>query len=350
MNILFLDHFNRHGGAQEYAIDLAKKFNEMGCRCYLPLIENETLNHLALSVPKMNFSLMLKGLLYKKNIFKLLSVIKKNIKEREIDIIHCNSVPSLIVAKMLRLQLPVVYTAHDCNLPKYKRAIIKHCSDHIVSVSNTVKENLLSLGINKPNDVIYNGLFDFEIESRHNDNIVIAVAGRIERTKGIDIFVDAALTLIGDFPSVEFHIIGISEDEVFFNELNAKVAGVDRILFRPFCNSKAELYGSIDVLVNCSRYCEPLGRTLIEAGIVSKPAIGPNRCGPAEIIEHGVSGLLFNSGDSGSLASALESILSDVKYRKKLGVGGRAVYEKKFKIENIAQQLLCLYKNELNEK
>lgn len=347
MNILFLDHFNRHGGAQEYAIDLAKKFNEMGCRCYLPVIENETLNHLALNVPKMQFSLMLKGFLNKKNIFKLLGVIKRNIKEREIDIIHCNSVPSLIVAKLLMLKLPVVYTAHDCNLPKYKRAIIKHCSNHIVSVSNTVKENLLSLGVNNPNDVIYNGLFDFEVATRNNDNIVIAVAGRIERTKGIDIFVDAALALVRDFPTVEFHIIGISEDNVFIKELNAKIAGVDRILFRPFCNSKADLYGSIDVLVNCSRYCEPLGRTLIEAGIVSKPVIGPNRCGPAEIIEHGVSGLLFDSGDSLSLANAFEAVLSDVEYRKKLGSGGRAMYEKRFKIENIAQQLLSLYKNEL---
>lgn len=343
MNILLLDHFNRHGGAQEYGIDLAHKFNEMGHRCYLPTVENETLADLAKGIPKIDCSLFMRGVAGFLPFFKICKKLKKELVSKEIDIIHCNSIPSLPFAKWVSKKMPVVYTAHDCNLVYAKRFLIKHCANFVISVSQTVQDNLKNLGVNLPNRVIYNGLFDFSIDRSCREKTVFGVAGRIEKTKGIDVFVDAATRVVDTFPDSEFHIIGYSEDEEYFNVLQAKSVGIPQIKFRPFCSSKSELYSSIDVLVNCSRYCEPLGRTLIEAGIVSMPAIGPGRCGPAEIIDDGFSGLLFESENSESLAGAFEKFLEDRSLMTTLGEGGRTVYERTFTIDKIATEVLALY-------
>lgn len=347
MNILILDHFDCHGGAQEYAIDLAGQLNTTGHTCYLSKISLPTLLEKAKELPLLRSAVFPNTPL---SFFRDTWSLKKEIADKRIDLLHCNSLPSLIIGKLVRKNQPIVFAAHDSHLSQIKKFLIRTCSDYIISVSKSVKDDCIASKITQPNQVIYNGLFDFKVEKRTQNETIVAVPGRIKRKKGIDIFVDAALKLEKEFPNTQFQIIGNSDEPEYLEELRKQIGKSSQITFRSFCNSKEELYSSVDIIVNSSRYIEPLGRTLIEAGIASLPVLGPNRGGPTEIIEDGVSGFLFESGNSDDLAEKLSKLLSSDSLRSQMGAEGRRIFDEKFRINRITEQIVLLYESALNTR
>jgi len=79
----------------------------------------------------------------------------------------------------------------------------------------------------------------------------------------------------------------------------------DMVSFPGFQQTLEKLYANVDVLVNASIRPEPFGRTLIEAMAFGKVVIAPDTGGPLEIIEDGVTGFHFQSGNAESLAQTI---------------------------------------------
>ena len=73
----------------------------------------------------------------------------------------------------------------------------------------------------------------------------------------------------------------------------------------------ASCYVGADVVVGASREPEPFGYSNIEAMLAGVPVVATGHGGPLEYIEDGVSGLLVPPGDPGSIAEAVETLLSD---------------------------------------
>lgn len=78
----------------------------------------------------------------------------------------------------------------------------------------------------------------------------------------------------------------------------------------------------LDVLVNASDP-EPFGIVLLEAMSRGVAVVAVDAGGPAELIEHGRTGLLARSGDPEALAEALEPLLVSQPRRASLGAAGR---------------------------
>ncbi len=339
MNILIVDHFNRHGGAQEYAVDIAEELNNQGHACYLSRVDHPILSNSSFAIEKIcEVDCSLKSLLLKRG--KILTAIKS----KGIDVIHCNSIPALIFIRLLFSNIPVLFTAHDSYLPKYKEFIVKKIVNSIIAVSQSVMDYYVKSGYGKSIVVIYNGLKDFTVPLNDTSAVSVAVIGRVERTKGVDLFINSANLLKEEYTNVKFLIIGDGEDTEYREELEVIAQGNSNIEFLPFRNSKETLFNGIDVVVNCSTYSEPLGRTLIEAGIVSLPVIGPDQGGPLEIIDDGKSGLIFKSGDYRSLADKLKLLIEDPSLRMKMGKYGRKIFLNKFRIDVITRQIVDLYR------
>lgn len=79
---------------------------------------------------------------------------------------------------------------------------------------------------------------------------------------------------------------------------------------------------ALDVLVNPAQ-AETFGRTVVEAMACAKPVIAANRGGPAEIVLHGQTGLLFPPGDLVELAAAMRRLADDPDLRRSMGQAGR---------------------------
>jgi glycogen(starch) synthase len=80
----------------------------------------------------------------------------------------------------------------------------------------------------------------------------------------------------------------------------------------------ARRYAAADILAVPSRY-EPFGIVILEGMLHGLAIVAANVDGPAEILEHGRTGLLFPPRDIKALSSALQRLLKNPDERNALG-------------------------------
>jgi len=183
----------------------------------------------------------------------------------------------------------------------------------------------------------------------------IAIIGQLAQWKGQDVFIKAAKILHDKFPNIKFLIIGdvlfekISEIE-YKKELLSLATGHDNIQFLGHQENIMELLTDIDILIHASVREEPFGRVIIE-GMASKiPVVATNIGGPLEIIEDGISGILYEPGDSITLARIIERLIWDKAYYEAISKGGYEKFIKDFHIrktvESVEETIEMVFSNE----
>ncbi|MDE3175652.1 MAG: glycosyltransferase [Pseudomonadota bacterium] len=181
------------------------------------------------------------------------------------------------------------------------------------------------------------------------DGVRFLFVGRLESRKGIDVVLAAAPEVLRRFPQARLDIVGDdrierAEGGTYRAAFLARddVADVaDRIVFHGRVEEAAlrAHYRDCDVLVAPSRY-ESFGLIYVEGMIFGKPVIGGRAGGGAEVIEHGVGGLLVPPGDAAALAAAMASLAADPVLRAAMGEAGRRRYETHFRAEAAGTSLL----------
>jgi glycosyltransferase involved in cell wall biosynthesis len=84
----------------------------------------------------------------------------------------------------------------------------------------------------------------------------------------------------------------------------------------------AVFYAQVDVVVIPSLWNEPFGRTAIESLAHGIPVIASNRGGLPEIIEDGVTGMIIDPHEPGSLARAMSRFSAEPELAGRLGRNG----------------------------
>lgn len=213
--------------------------------------------------------------------------------------------------------------------------------DSIISLTPAEVEHLVSLGA--PRDrvvVIPHGVgsenFAHSDGSRFLDRFgledgdFVLYLGRIHRTKGVDILLEAFARISTEVPSVRLVIAGpttSSEEKTFKEKLGVrseKLGVDDKVVFtgRLSEEEKQGAYESCRYFVLPSLY-EPYGIVLLEAAAHGKPLVSTLTDGPNSIIEDGVSGLLVRPGDVEGLAGAMKELLLNDKLVESMSVNAR---------------------------
>jgi glycosyltransferase involved in cell wall biosynthesis len=123
-------------------------------------------------------------------------------------------------------------------------------------------------------------------------------------------------------------------DYVNHCEQLAGTLGVSHLVeFRGFVDDPYEVYFASDCILVCSDN-EALSRTALEAMSVCLPIIGRNSGGTPEIIEDKKTGLLYNTFDE--LVDAMNAIVVNAEWGRRLGMEGWAVARQRFTIEEYA--------------
>lgn len=109
-------------------------------------------------------------------------------------------------------------------------------------------------------------------------------------------------------------------------------------------------YGLADAFVCPSRH-EPLGNVILEAWNHSTPLVSTRSDGALELIDEGHTGLLCESRDPGSLASAIQQILgaTDAE-RAAMGNAGNASLNARYGRNSIVDAYLSLYRDLLGRR
>jgi hypothetical protein len=156
---------------------------------------------------------------------------------------------------------------------------------------------------------------------------IVGIVARLQRWKGVHVFVDAIAEVLRSFPDLTAVVVGgAHETEPGYGEelaARARQLHIDaRIRFVGFQSNIPEWMQAMDVVVHASDR-EPFGIVVIEAMALGKPVIAGSGGGPAEIITDGVDGLLTPFGDAPALAAAITHVLADPPLAARLGIAAR---------------------------
>ena len=99
---------------------------------------------------------------------------------------------------------------------------------------------------------------------------------------------------------------------------------------------------AFDVVVLATEM-ETFGLVLIEAMRSGVAVVGSNAGGVPEIIEDGVSGLLFEPGNAADLAAKLRRYCMDRDLRRRLAAAGKARADSLFALERHYQDLKQMF-------
>jgi glycosyltransferase involved in cell wall biosynthesis len=205
-----------------------------------------------------------------------------------------------------------------------------------VVCSNFIKKKLQTLlGDKKKINVIYNAIEVIERTPHHAslERINIGVVGQIRYHKGQDILFKALSQL--KHYNYSCYVYG-SGDNDYKKELYniAVTSGIaEKVLFKGFEKNIERIYSDLDIVVVPSRFEEPFGLVAIEPAQWKLPVIVSNRGGLPEVVEDGVTGLVFENEDVEGLISKLRLLMEDKNIRNKLGanafVRAKHLFDKK---------------------
>jgi len=114
------------------------------------------------------------------------------------------------------------------------------------------------------------------------------------------------------------------------------VEGIERIRDR---RKLMEIYGRASAFVLPAVY-DPMPHAAMEAMSLGVPVVVSTECGTAELIENGVNGFVFPSGQSGVLAEILVELLRDPKMVVSVGQGGAQAVRSRLTWERVADRII----------
>ena len=212
--------------------------------------------------------------------------------------------------------------AYDKSVGRY---IVRRAT-RVLAVSATVREHIISIGASPERVMVVENGVDHErfacAPLQPNADPLVLSVGRIVENKGPQLLVDAAIALHRRAHPIRVGFLG---DGPLRPELQQRVddAGLhDQIVFHGQVSDVERWLGKADIVVRPS-FTEGLPLAVLEAmsagrlNVVSD--IAPNR----ELIEDGVNGLTFRTGDAGSLADALVRATADSASRLRWAAAGR---------------------------
>ncbi len=151
----------------------------------------------------------------------------------------------------------------------------------------------------------------------------------VNHHKGTDLLVTAFRALAARFPDVHLVIVGTGPDE---QALRDQAKDLPRVHFAGWVSSRdrlQEILGAAAVGVYPSRE-EAFSYAAAEAMTAGRPVVASAVGGLRDLVADGESGCLVPPGDSGTLARALASVLSDPARAEAMGRAGRARIERVF--------------------
>ena len=273
---------------------------------------------------KSTFNLNYVNIPLKKELFKSQSkeYVKKFFllhKENPTDIIEIHNRP-LYVKYIEKLNTKIVLYFHNDPLSmagsksiKERVKLISSCSKIIFNSEWSKKRFLLNLDsiYYKSNklQVIHQSINKEKINILKKEKVITFV-GKLNLAKGYDLFGNAIIKILNQYPNWKSIVIGDEpREQINFTHKNLKNIG--------FQNHKKvlDIFKKTSISVACSRWEEPFGRTSLEAASRGCAVIISNRGGLPETITNGV---ILQKLTSSNVYKQIKRLIDDKKQRIKL--------------------------------
>ena len=268
--------------------------------------------------------------------------LARYIVEHDVDLIHANNDLLVNRAAILAGRLtrrPVVSHQRGWVWPCATVRWLARRTGRVVAISRAVGEDLVEAGVAKDRVIVcYDGIdvdrFADGLTDRSrlrrgwgwtDDHLVVGMPAVLTEWKGHAHFLHAFAKLVDLHPMVRAVVVGgpVPGEPTLHDDLQRLThrLGIHHLVhFAGHVSAMPSAYAAMDIVVHASQRPEPLGLVVLEAMAASRAVVAADAGGPAEIITHGVNGLLVGCGDCAALVEMLAGLALNPVIRERLGL------------------------------
>jgi len=296
----------------------------------------------------------------------LTTKIVEVVEHYHLDLIHVHyAMPFAASAYLARqLLLPkhigVVTTLHGTDItvvgvePAYFRVTqfsIQN-SDRVTAVSRFLKDRAEeTFGITRPIEVIYNFVDPQVFAPRRRSGLRLAPpesrilmhVSNFRPVKNIPQVIQIFAEVRKRVPS-KLVMVGDGPEKAGAEQLARELRVERDVLFLGNQDCMEELLPLADVFLLPSS-SESFGLVALEAMSAEVPVVASNAGGLPEVIDHGVTGYLHDSGHTAGFVSSVLRLLENPKLRRQMGRAGRRVARERFNIDEMVGRYIQVYES-----
>lgn len=176
---------------------------------------------------------------------------------------------------------------------------------------------------------------------KESDNCVV-LASRLAYVKGSDTAIEIAEKICQKRKDIVFVFVGHGPMEAELKAIVEEKELIDNVRFLGWRDDVLDIVACCEVLLQPSRN-EAVGRSLLEAQLLGVPVVASRVGGIPEVVSDGKTGLLFNKDSIEDAADAIERLVDDRLYAKKLSANAVKWVKDNFSSELMLQKIKELY-------
>jgi glycosyltransferase involved in cell wall biosynthesis len=290
------------------------------------------------------------------NFFKLSKFIRKN----GIDIVHGNDLRINFTWSLPTRLSGAFYVWHQRSV--MSSSVLWNIStilaDHFVAISNYVYQSFPSNMPKSKKTLILN---PFNTENTYNkkrsrnwinklynipkDDILFGYVGRLTNWKNVDFLIKCFMKYTNKKDS-RFHLVivgaGSGKYVDILKNLAYKLGASDVVTFAGFSFNPNRVISSLDLMIAPSNQ-EPFGRTLVEAMVQKTPILAARGGGHSEIIDNGITGVLYNHNDIDDFIIQCDKYINDKKFTCQIINNANTIANSKYSAYNHAENIMQIY-------
>lgn len=408
MKILLVNKFNYlYGGAEKHFFDLENLFKKEGHEVIIFSTKDEKNRESIYSkyfVNKIYFSDNESVATNLRNSWRIIysfeakEKIRKLIEFYKPDVAHIHNIQKRITPSILpiikKFNIPVALTLHDYKLICAQYNLISHSeicerckNNHFSSILSQrcisksilinftnfldmkfqqysqIYKNNVDLFI-APSQFLRNKFIEFGYSAEkitHLTNFIdtekytpyygfdnyCVYFGRLTKEKGLYALIDAALKI----KNINFYIIGTGPEEGNLKSIVDK-KGASHIQFLGYLakNELLSILAKSMFTILPSEWYEVFGLSILESFCLGKPVIASKIGGVSEIIDDGVTGLLFTPRSVDSLADKINYLINNKNKITEMGKNARTKVEKNYNSNIYYEKIMTIYQDLINKK
>lgn len=236
-------------------------------------------------------------------------------------------------------------------------------TDRLLTVTDRVGQELQALGVGRPAQyrtlplgfdlspllVAERRRGELRAELQVGDVPLIGIVARLVPIKAHEVFLLMAARVRQAYPTAVFLIVGDGELRASLEQRAGELGLTGAVRFLGWRADLDKLYADFDVVALTSRN-EGSPVALIEAMAAGAPVVSTEVGGVADVVQHGVTGLLAPMDDDVALARHVVTLLGDRALGRRMGQQGRAIVASTYGSDRLIADIEGLYEELLAEK